>query len=297
MKNTAFLLLLLMFSITGFAQQDFCFENSSGPYWPVKPGPKKYYGRTTSSYTSQLTGDSLQVSGHVYYKSIDDYGKGKTETTYLREEQGDVFVYDTEKKIEFMELSSNTTPGYSWEKYDKAWKYTVIDTNGSVTTPYCKFEHLLNIKAEPQGKTKENYSSYFNLYYKRGVGLVSIYIEDKGYSFLSVDPSLVIIENFTANGCELLTTEKEKRECTAKKINQFLTDNMRFEKRPKKGTITIRYTISEEGKTEDVVPVQTIKNAEDQIQEAVRVIKMLTFIPRKINGKATKTTVIIPVNF
>ena len=39
------------------------------------------------------------------------------------------------------------------------------------------------------------------------------------------------------------------------------------------------------------------KKADGQLQEAVRVLKKITFIPGKINGKAIKTFVAFPVSF
>jgi hypothetical protein len=299
--NRRFYILLTCMFLCGksFARQplNICGENQSGPFWPVKTPDKRYHHSIHGGFVEYFDGDSVIVNGNTYFRELKQYSNGRIDTLWLREKDGDVYVYDHKDKVEFLELSKNITPGYTWEKYDGSWRYTVVDSSSTLITPYCHYTSLLNIKAEPLGKTKNNYSSYYNLYYKRGLGQVALNVNGKGYSFLSIDKSLVIEKGLTAPGCENLATEKEKYECMQKKISQHISNNFEFKGRLKKGMITVHLTIDENGNVEEATPGQTIKNAEKQMEEAVRVVKLLKFVPRTINGHAVRTPIVLPVNF
>lgn len=291
------MILLIFIGYSSFSQTDICEEAAVGVFWPVKIGVKRHYYAGNSSYVSYFNGDSSIFSGHVYYKRIEEYSNNDQKVRYVREQKGNVYIYDTEKSVEFLELSGNVTPGHIWEKYDKSWKYTVVDTISTITTPYCEYKNLLNIKAEPQNKNKEEYLGYYNLYYKRGVGLVNLSVNGKGYSFLSMDKSLVDERSHLMIGCETLESENERIQCTSEKVNDFISKNFNYDGKIKKGKIILQFAINRDGKVEDITTTQTIKKAEGQLQEAIRVLKMITFIPRKINGKPTKTYVALPVSF
>lgn len=297
MKSLLVISVLVFVAATCFSQTDICEDAASGVFWPIKIGVKRYYATTNKSYVSYYKGDSLQINSKTYYQEIDEYEDGDKKTMYLREQDGNIYIYDEEKGLEYLELSADITPGHTWEKYDKSWKYTVVDTMSVIQTPYCTYKNLLNIKAEPQHEAKDKYASYFNLYYKRGVGQVGVHVEGKGYSFLSIDKSLVDERSYLMPGCEKLATEKERIKCTASKINVFISDNFSYAGKLKKGTIVLQFAINEKGEVEDIVPVQTIKKAEGQLEEVVRVIGALSFIPRKLNGKPIKTYVKLPIDF
>jgi TonB family protein len=279
------------------AQSDICDENTKGVYWPVKTSVKRYYSSPHGTSVEYFNGDSLNANGKTYYKSITESKGAETKTTYLREENGDVYIYDAENKIEFLELSGNITPGYTWEKFDKSWKYTVIDTTSKIRTPYCEYKNLLNIKAEPIGETAEKYSDYYNLYYKRGVGLAGLHVSGKGYSFLSIDRTTAIERNWMAVGCENLNTEEKRQNCTAEKIRAFMNSNFKYSGELKKGIIAIQFEIDEQGYVQDAKITKTIDNTEEQATEVLRVVKEMKFVPREINGKPCKTWLTYPFAF
>jgi TonB family protein len=216
---------------------------------------------------------------------------------YFREQNGNVYFYDSEKKMESLELSENITPGYSWEKYDKSWKYTVIDTTSKITTPYCEYKNLLNIKAEPQGETANKYDAYYNLYYKRGVGLVDMHVSGKGYSFLTIDKTTAVEKHWMAIGCEDYNTEEKRAKCTAAKMKEFINNNYHYKGELKKGVIAIRFVINEQGNVEDATIAETIDGADGQAAEALRVINLMKFIPTEINGKPYKSRLTFPFAF
>jgi TonB family protein len=295
--STLICILLILSHTVANAQTDFCEEKASGVYWPVKTEVKRYYMSPQGISLEYYDGDSLQADGKTYYKRITESKADKSKNTYLREQDGNVYIYDTEKKLEFLELSGNITPGYTWNKYDESWKYTVVDTISAITTPYCEFKNLLNIKAEPMGETAKQYDSYFNLYYKRGVGLVDLHVSGKGYSFLTIDKTSVIEKNWTAIGCEDLKTEEKRAKCTATKIKEFVNEQYNYKGELKKGIIAISFEIDEQGNVADASIVKTIDGADGQAAEALRVVKLMKFIPREINGKPYKTRLTYPFAF
>lgn len=283
--------------LASVGQVDICHEAATGKYFPINTTAKRFFGSKEGSYVCYFSGDSLMVGEKVYYIEVCDYGSGKRKETYYREEEGNVYVYDTERKIESLELSGDISPGHSWEKSDKSWKYTVVDTFGSLSTPYCEFKNLLNIRAEPQGAAKKKYSDYYNLYYKRGVGLVGLDVEGKGYSFLGVDKSTVEIRTQVLPECSELESEQDRVNCTSKKIEEFISKNLNFQGKRKKGTIAVIFLITDKGEVENVAIHRSIDNAARQEEEAMRVVKLLKFIPKTTNGKPTKTWVILPFVF
>lgn len=163
---------LIFLTLFCFSQNNICDKKSTDVFWPIKIAAKAQYYSQALLFTSYFNGDSIHFDGNIFYKEIKKYVNGKTDTTYFREQEGNVFIYDSQKKLEFLELSKNITPGYTWKKYDESWKYTVLDTTSTFSTPYCQFKNLLNIKAEPQNKKAK--LSYYNLYFKRGIGLVGL---------------------------------------------------------------------------------------------------------------------------
>jgi len=280
-----------------FGQEDICYTDASGVYWPINLPGKRYYYSKDGQKISFFNGDSLVTKGRVYYKEIVEYKNGTKEETYYREENGNVYVYDVEKKMEYLELSGNIIPGTSWEKYDKSWKYTVVDTTSKLSTAYCEFKQLLNIRAEPLGEAKQKYAAYFNLYYKRGVGLVGLNIEGQGYSFLSIDESSSNVRSGVVSGCEGLESEEQRRTCSQQKIAEFISKNFCFSGKIKKGTIYFRLMITEKGQVENISVHRSIKDAEGQTEEARRLINLLEFYPKTINGRPIRSLIIIPVSF
>lgn len=289
---------LSLFYVPTYGQMlDVCEGNPTGDYFPIEIGVKRYYNSLQGSFVNYFNGDTIMVGGKTYFKEVDESGSGAKKESFYRVEKGDVYVYNREKNIEFLELSNIVTIGHSWERQDKSWRYTVIDTAAKLSTPYCDYSQLLNIKAEPLGKAKNTYSSYYNLYYKRGVGQVGVDVEGKGFTFLAIDKSKVEEINYIAPGCEHLTSEQERVHCTAGYISDFIKANFRYIRKFKPGVLVLRFLITQTGEVENVTVDKAIKNADAQTNEAIRVITLMKFTPRKINGVPVKTWLSLPVNF
>src|SRR5688572_21889037 len=116
MKSLLIISVLVFVAATCFSQTDICEDAASGVFWPIKMGVKRYYGTTSKSYVSYYTGDSLQINSKTYYREIDEYEDGDKKTTYLREQDGNIYIFDKEKRVEYLELSAYITPGHTWEK-------------------------------------------------------------------------------------------------------------------------------------------------------------------------------------
>jgi TonB family protein len=61
--------------------------------------------------------------------------------------------------------------------------------------------------------------------------------------------------------------------------------------------MSVRFEIDEEGNVKNAVVVKPMEDAVKQTAETLRLIKTMKFIPRTINGKAIKSTILLPVNF
>jgi len=299
-KRTLGTLILILTTGTIFGQSDLCFDNATGTYWPIKAGKKTKYSSRGESYTSYFNGDSLKVDDKYFLKEIKEYSSGKTKTSYWRQENGIVYFYDVEKKAESIELINNLTPGTTWEKYDKTWKYTIIDTVSSFATPFCEFKNLLQVKAEPQNEIKDKMYSYYNLFYKRGVGMVGMNVN--GEPFIYAKPNKEINErNFIAYGCDKLSSDDEQQKCTYAKIYEFINKELKAPKKKdyKTGRIVVNVTIGQDGAVDDIKVIETIDGAELQEKELVRVIKMLPkMIPAQVDdGQPIRSSFKIPIKF
>jgi hypothetical protein len=293
-------LILILTTGTIFGQSDLCFDNATGIYWPIKAGMKIKYSSRGESYTSYFNGDSLKVGNKYFLKEIKQYVGGKIKTSYWREENGIVYFYDAEKKAESIELINNLTSGTTWEKYDKTWKYTIVDTVSSFATPFCEFKNLLQVKAEPQNEIRDKMYSYYNLFYKRGVGMVGMNVN--GEAFIYAKPNKEINErNFIAYGCEKLPSNDEQQKCTYSKISEFFSKEFNAPKKKdyKTGKMLLNVTIGKDGTVDDIKIIETIEGAQLQEQEVIRVFKMLPkMIPAQVDdGQLIRSSFKFPIRF
>jgi hypothetical protein len=293
-------LILILTTGTIFGQGDLCFEKVTGTYWPIKVGTKIKYFSRGESYISYFNGDSLKAGDKYYLKEIEEYASGKTKTSYWREENGVIYFYDAEKKTESIELVNNLTPGTTWEKYDKTWKYTIIDTVSFLATPFCEFKNLLQVKAEPQNEIKDKMSSYYNLFYKRGVGMVGMNVN--GELFLFARPNKEIKEkNFVAYGCENISSNQEQEKCTHSKISEFFSKEYKAPRTKdfKTGRIVLNIVIGKDGLVDDIKVIETIEGAKNQEDEVIRVLKRLPkMIPAQVDdGQPIRSQFTFPIKF
>jgi hypothetical protein len=293
-------LILVLASGTIFGQSDLCFDNAIGTYWPIKSGQKIKYYSGGESYTSYFNGDSLKVGDKYFLKEVKEYLSGKTKTSYWREESGVVYFYDTEKKTESIELINNLTPGTTWEKYDKTWRYTIIDTVSNFATPFCEFKDLLQVKAEPQNEIKDKMYSYYNLFYKRGIGMVGMNVN--GQAFLFAKPNKELNErDFIAYGCEKLASSEDQQKCTYAKISEFFSKEYKAPKKKdfKTGRIVLNVIVGKDGSVDGIKVIETIDGGKHQEDEAIRVFKMLPrMIPAQVDdGQPIRSQFTFPIKF
>ena len=111
-KGFILVIMLIFIGYSSFSQTDICDEAAVGVFWPIKIGVKRHYYSRNGSYVSYFNGDSSIFSGHVYYKRIEEYSNNDQKVRYVREQKGNVYIFDTEKNVEFLELSANVTPGH-----------------------------------------------------------------------------------------------------------------------------------------------------------------------------------------
>lgn len=300
MNSLELSVLMLLISGTLHAQTDNCFEKATGSFWPIKSAPTVKFASQGASYTSYFNGDSLEANGKYFHKNIHKYVNGKTTNSYWRAENGFVYHYDTAAKAESIELVNNLTPGTTWEKYDKTWKYTIIDTVSSFSTMFCDFKGLLQVKAEPQNELKGKMSSYYNLFYKRGVGMIGLSIEGRLFTFAL--PNRELNErNFMAYGCEKFTSKEQAQKCTYTSIMNFFSKEFKAPnaKNYKSGKMRFNVTLGIDGKVESVQVLETLEGAQLQEKEAIRVIRMLPkMIPGQVDdGQPIRTSFVFPVSF
>lgn len=297
MKRFLFVVIFLLTRYLILAQLSICNNENKGLYWPLTINIKKHYFSNYGNYTVIYTSEKLIVAGRTYIKEVTSNEDNTIETLYLREENGNIYVYDTIKKIEFLEFSNNTTPGYSWKKYDGTWLYTIIDTSATLKTPYCDYNNILNVKAEPQGKLKKDYSSYYNLFYNRGIGLVAIEINGKATTFLSIDPNTDIEVEAVHIDCSKITNSDERLKCNSEKITNFISQKFNRNIKTKAGKLVFGLVINKTGEVESIELLDGTKYTEAQLTEIKRLLMLIKFTPRTINNVPYESTISLPITF
>ncbi len=285
---------LILISFPIFGQDNNCYENSTGLYWPVKARSIYKYKSGGDIKLSKFNGDSIEFDGKKYLIEVEIYNNGETKERYWREENGSVFNYNKEKKLESMELSSIIELGKTWKSTDQTWTYEIVNLNSSYSTPYCVFDNLLEVKT----KSSERVGMVYNLFYKQGVGMIGLNVNNIPYTYIM--PTKDLNERFfIAYGCETAGSAIEIKSCTDAKIAQHIKENYKAPKKIKKGKMLFKVIVGKQGDIEDIEVLQTIPNAEKQELEAIRVIKSLPkFIPAQIDdNQPVRVSIKIPFNF
>lgn len=298
-KYLNFILILLM-TPAAIAQTDLCNENAKGSYWPIKAGTKLYYASVDNAFTSEFDADSVKHGDFFYFKETEHYAHGHKKIRYLRETNGMVYVYDHVSHKESIQLSKDLRPGNTWFNEDQTLIYTIVDTTGSFSTPYCEYTNLLQIRVEPrQNSVAKGNQTRFH-FYKRGVGLVGVMTNGKPSINIKPEPSLLNEREAAMPGCEHLATELEIQACNYLKISDFIKNNYKNPiEKLKKGQIVFNVIVGKDGLVQDVYPINTIGKKDAQEYEAIRVLRSLPkFTPAQIlDGKPVPYSFRIPFTF
>lgn len=295
MKKIALLLFFTTLSFQIFGQETMCFENSSGLYWPVKIGLEFNYSASGKSYKSMYNGDSIAYGGNYYYEKIKEYSDGNNKTSYWREINGAVYNYNKETNTLSMELPSNPKLGQKWKSTNRIWSYEIVGLESTYKTPYCEFTNLLEV----QTKSSEYRGTVYNLFYKKGIGMVGMKINGKPITYIKPNKEMDE-KNFMAYGCEDLKTTEAIRKCTHAKIFEHVKNNFKNPNGGKKGKVTFEVKLGKDGIVQSVTVFKTSKTvSSNQKKEAIRVLKTLPrFIPAQIDtNQPINSSFKIPLNF
>lgn len=125
---------------------------------------------------------------------------------------------------------------------------------------------------------KEDKTNY-QLYYKKGVGLIGSNINGKPYSFIAPNGK-VEEKDFIAVGCEKIEDSKERKNCTNKKIIEFIKNNLKNPDPNIHGKILYRITIDKKGEVANVTVKESSGVSKKQIKSGLKTLKKLPkFIP------------------
>lgn len=295
MKRLSQLFFFIVFTSQLLGQESNCFENSTGLYWPVEIGLELNYSSGNKSYKSKYNGDSIKYGGSFYYAKIKEYSDGSIKTSYWREVNGAVYLYEKESNTLSLELPSNPKLGQKWKSTNQIWSYEIVGLEGEFKTPYCEFTNLLEVKT----KSSERNGNAYNLFYKKGIGMVGVKINGKPITYIKPNKEMDE-KNFIAYGCEDIKTKGGIKKCTHAKIFEHIKNNFKNPNGGKKGKIIFDVKIGKDGIVQSVTVFKTLKTvSSDQEKEAIRVLKSLPrFIPAQVDtNQPINTSFKIPLNF
>ncbi len=184
MKNLYITLMLLLPLATSCSNADPCYNDREGGYFPIIFNEKLSYHSEAVPYTTWFTGDSVEFEGDYFYVNIKEFDNGQVIEEFWREEDGGVYFYSPEDQKVSMEIHPDHSPGRAWQPHPGAWEYEIVNRNASYSTPDCEFTGLLKLRAEPIGQMQDDRASYYNIYYKKGVGMVAMTVDGEDRIYL-----------------------------------------------------------------------------------------------------------------
>jgi len=144
-------------------ESDFDKEIKKNTYFPLATSEKKIAWKNTY-YFEKIDGFKT-INGKEYTIRTEKWESGRVKTSYLREEEGIVYLYEVCCNIETIVVDKKYIRGKSWEKANKKVKYKVMTLAGRLKTPYNKYNNLLVI-------SEKHLRNTYKLYYKKGFGYV-----------------------------------------------------------------------------------------------------------------------------
>lgn len=144
-------------------ESDFDKEIKKNTHFPLVTSEKKITWKNTY-YFEKIDGFKT-INGKEYTIRTEKWESGRIKTSYLREEEGIVYLYEVCCNTETIVIDKKYIRGKSWEKVNNKIKYKVITLAGRLETPYTNYNDLLVI-------SKKDIRNTYKLYYKKGFGYV-----------------------------------------------------------------------------------------------------------------------------
>ena len=194
--------------------------------------------------------------------------------------------------MESIVFPSEIKKGKAWESSDKKWKYKIKSLSANLSTPYCEFENLLKMEVF----NKEMNTTY-QLFYKKGVGLVGTNMNEKPYSFIAPNGE-VEEKDIIAIGCENIKNDRARKNCTNKKIIEFIQNHIKNPSPGIHGKVLYEITIDEKGKVANVTVKESNGVSNKQIKSGLKTLKKLPkFIPGYSGEKPVRVIYNLPIAF
>lgn len=288
MKTILLFLLLSFYSING---QNPCYENREGEYWPFHTDTVSY-NAPNDGFRYVYSSDSLKIKDKFYRTRTKVYESGKTNEAYFRKENKAVYYYNEKTESQSLLLPSEIKKGVKWNSTCGTYRYKIKDLDATLSTPFCKFEELLEIEI----LNREN-NTKFQFYYKKGVGVVGNNIEDKPFSFIEPEEEIES-KNFIAYGCEKLENTEAQRKCTVGKIVKYLQENLSNPTPDVHGKVVYTVIIDKKGNVDDVTVKSVDGASKKQEKIGLKVLKSLPkFIPAYAGNNPVRVLYSIPIAF
>lgn len=167
MKHTLLIPILLFFTCNCFGQtkegESFCATKENGSYFPITIPEKEFFWSYT--YYAEKRIGKKKIKGKTYIEFKEVWAGGRSNSVYFRTEKGVVYQYYPTYGKETVRYDSSFKIGHTWENIPKKITYKIISFEGTLETPFCKYENLLVMKAISEKET-------FLFYYQRGKGYV-----------------------------------------------------------------------------------------------------------------------------
>lgn len=157
-------------------------------YDPIKPGGiwiYQFLDSKSNTLTTFIDTVQQEIDGKNYFKVTRVYSWGDTIIGFVRVENDVVYAIGSLSNTEFVIIPKLIKEETTWLDGDKSWEYKIFSTNASLTTPSQAYTQLLQIRAKRlTGRDIEKLEEY-DLFYKKGVGLVATMMNSNLTTYLT----------------------------------------------------------------------------------------------------------------
>lgn len=180
MKKVVFLFIFFI-STSVFSQkegQNFCDGIKDGEYFPLNIYKKKIFWYGTFYFESNKGIKSK--NDKKYVEVIQEWEDGEKSTSYFRFEKNEILMFEDCCEKETLRFSNDMKVNDEWSNVEKDVTYKIISFSENLTTPICRYNNLLVIRATYLEVT-------FDFYYLKGFGYVGATKDDKLVSYATPD--------------------------------------------------------------------------------------------------------------
>lgn len=247
-------------------------------------------------YYQNIEIDSLiTFNGKEYYRRATTTPDKKTSYSYFRvTEENEIVALHDDKIEESVQIRLDPELGEVWYDADSSWKFEATSLTETFKTPWCEFDSLLEVKCTPTSKNTERISyKYCKMRYKKGVGQVALFIEERPWTFLKTTNAFFYTPAILTK-CKNYKNDEGRLSCASKHIGKRIQKSKII---TNTGRVEIAITVDTRGNISEIQFLNsTIDNIESYKPQLLKELQKLDFEPAREYGIPRNDLLVLPLN-